>query len=78
MMWARRWRRKALKQPGRKVGMAGRIGEAAPKFLAAHAAADAVQLLRKAPLLHDDSQDQDETSPDWRMWLRAARISGVD
>ena len=35
-------------------------------------------LLRKAPLLHDDSPDQDKTCPDWRMWLRAARVTGVD
>ncbi len=36
------------------------------------------ELLRGTPLLHDDSPDQDKTCPDWRMWLRAARVSGVD
>lgn len=35
-------------------------------------------LLRSHALLHDDSPDQDKTCPDWRMWLRAARVSGVD
>ncbi|MBI2254023.1 MAG: transcriptional regulator GcvA [Proteobacteria bacterium] len=35
-------------------------------------------LLRSHTLLHDDSPDQDKTCPDWRMWLRAARVSGVD
>ena len=37
-----------------------------------------LELLRAAPLLHDDSPDQDKTCPDWRMWLRAARVSGID
>ena len=37
-----------------------------------------LDLLRSHTLLHDDSPDQDKTCPDWRMWLRAARISGVD
>lgn len=29
-------------------------------------------------LLHDDSPDQDASCPDWRMWLRAAGVDGVD
>lgn len=29
-------------------------------------------------LLHDDNPEQDETCPDWRMWLRAAKVDGVD
>lgn len=37
-----------------------------------------LDLLRSHTLLHDDSPDQDKTCPDWRMWLRAARVSGVD
>lgn len=29
-------------------------------------------------LLHDDSPDDDDTCPDWRMWLKAAGITDVD
>jgi LysR family transcriptional regulator, glycine cleavage system transcriptional activator len=29
-------------------------------------------------LLHDDSPDDDDTCPDWRMWLKAAGIGDVD
>jgi LysR family glycine cleavage system transcriptional activator len=49
----------------------------APKLLEGHAD-HPLDLLRSQTLLHDDSPDQDKTCPDWRMWLRAARISGVD
>ena len=34
--------------------------------------------LRHLTLLHDDSPDQDPSCPDWRMWLRAAGVSGID
>ena len=49
----------------------------APQLLE-NAADHPLDLLRSQTLLHDDSPDQDKTCPDWRMWLRAARISGVD
>lgn len=29
-------------------------------------------------LLHDDSPEQDASCPTWRMWLKAARIDGID
>lgn len=48
----------------------------APQLL--EGVAHPLDLLRSQTLLHDDSPDQDKTCPDWRMWLRAARISGVD
>jgi LysR family glycine cleavage system transcriptional activator len=34
--------------------------------------------LATATLLHDDSTDQSEAFPGWKMWLRAAGIDGVD
>jgi len=34
--------------------------------------------LRHHTLLHDDSPDQDPSCPDWRMWLKAAGVEGVD
>jgi LysR family glycine cleavage system transcriptional activator len=34
--------------------------------------------LRWQTLIHDDSGTSDETFPDWRMWLRAAGVTGVD
>ena len=49
----------------------------APQLLAG-SADHPLELLRSQTLLHDDSPDQDKTCPDWRMWLRAARLSGVD
>jgi len=49
----------------------------APQFLEG-AGGHPLDLLRNQTLLHDDSPDQDKTCPDWRMWLRAARLSGVD
>lgn len=49
-----------------------------PQLLSNGAAADPLALFAKAPLLHDDSLDQDRTCPDWRMWLKAAGIRGVD
>ncbi|MBI1777796.1 MAG: transcriptional regulator GcvA [Proteobacteria bacterium] len=34
--------------------------------------------IRFHTLLHDDSSEDDATCPDWRMWLKAAKVEGVD
>jgi len=34
--------------------------------------------LKHHTLLHDEASDGDETCPDWRMWLKAAGVAGVD
>jgi LysR family transcriptional regulator, glycine cleavage system transcriptional activator len=34
--------------------------------------------LRHHVLLHDDSPDEDETCPNWPMWLKAAGVAGID
>jgi LysR family glycine cleavage system transcriptional activator len=34
--------------------------------------------LRHHVLLHDDSPDEDETCPNWQMWLKAAGVAGID
>jgi len=34
--------------------------------------------LKHHALLHDDGPDGDETCPDWRMWLKAAGVNGID
>ncbi|MBM3567349.1 MAG: transcriptional regulator GcvA [Alphaproteobacteria bacterium] len=34
--------------------------------------------LRFHTLLHDDSPDLDPSCPDWRMWLKAAKIEDID
>jgi LysR family glycine cleavage system transcriptional activator len=34
--------------------------------------------LARFTLLHDDSPDQDPSCPDWRKWLRAAGVDGID
>lgn len=34
--------------------------------------------LGRFTLLHDASPDQDPSCPDWRMWLKAAGVSGID
>ncbi len=34
--------------------------------------------LKHHTLLHDDASDGDETCPDWRMWLKAAGVNGID
>jgi len=34
--------------------------------------------LARFTLLHDDSPDQDPSCPDWRMWLKAAGVGGVE
>jgi LysR family glycine cleavage system transcriptional activator len=36
------------------------------------------ELLNSVNLLHDDSADQNEALPGWKMWLRAAAIDDVD
>src|SRR5258707_936970 len=50
-----------------------------PDLLAAKdAAVSTAEFLASATLLHDDSTDQSEAFPGWKMWLRAAGIDGVD
>jgi LysR family transcriptional regulator, glycine cleavage system transcriptional activator len=34
--------------------------------------------LSRHTLIHDDSPERDASCPDWRMWLRAAGVEGVD
>jgi LysR family transcriptional regulator, glycine cleavage system transcriptional activator len=34
--------------------------------------------LKDYALLHDDSPDQDPSCPDWRMWLKAGGVDGID
>ncbi|MES1152285.1 MAG: LysR substrate-binding domain-containing protein, partial [Dongia sp.] len=41
-------------------------------------AASTADFLSTATLLHDDSTDQSEAFPGWKMWLRAGGIDGVD
>ena len=41
-------------------------------------AASTADFLATATLLHDDSTDQSEAFPGWKMWLRAGGIEGVD
>jgi LysR family glycine cleavage system transcriptional activator len=38
----------------------------------------ASEVLQSLTLLHDDSADHSDALPGWKMWLRAARIEGVD
>jgi len=40
--------------------------------------ASTADFLATATLLHDDSTDQSEAFPGWKMWLRAGGIDGVD
>ncbi len=49
-----------------------------PQLLSPELSGLPLELLRGQPLLHDDSPDLDKTCPDWRMWLKAARLSSVD
>ena len=51
---------------------------AAPALLRGKHALTAPAALRHHVLLHDDSPDQDPSCPDWRMWLKAAGVDGVD
>lgn len=39
---------------------------------------DSPAALQHFTLLHDDSPDRDDSCPDWRMWLLAAGVTGVD
>ena len=50
----------------------------APALLKGKHALTAPAALRHHTLLHDDSPDQDPSCPDWRMWLKAAGVDGVD
>jgi LysR family glycine cleavage system transcriptional activator len=47
-------------------------------FLAANGPFKKPRDLARLTLLHDDSPDQDPSCPDWRMWLKAAGVGGVD
>jgi len=49
-----------------------------PALLKGRHALTAPAALRHHTLLHDDSPDQDPSCPDWRMWLKAAAVEGVD
>jgi LysR family glycine cleavage system transcriptional activator len=50
----------------------------APALLKGKHALSSPAALRHHTLLHDDSPDQDPSCPDWRMWLKAAGIDGID
>jgi len=49
-----------------------------PALLASKAGPISTAFLKDLTLLHDDSPEQDASCPTWRMWLRAARIDGID
>ena len=49
-----------------------------PALLEAAEPLRAPAALRHHTLLHDDSPDLDPSCPDWRMWLKAASVDGVD
>ncbi|MBM3522067.1 MAG: transcriptional regulator GcvA, partial [Alphaproteobacteria bacterium] len=61
-----------------KVLSEGVVPVCSPALLAARKGRNAVEFLRETTLLHDDSPEQDASCPTWRMWLKAARIDGVD
>ena len=50
----------------------------APALLKGKHALRTPAALHHHTLLHDDSPDQDPSCPDWRMWLKAAGIDGID
>ncbi len=50
----------------------------APSLLKGRHALRSPADLRHHTLLHDDASDGDETCPDWRMWLKAAGVTGID
>ncbi len=50
----------------------------APKLVKGANRLKSPQDLAHAVLLHDDSLSIDASAPDWRMWLKAAGIEGVD
>ncbi len=49
-----------------------------PSLLAGRERAPTAAFLNGVNLLHDDSADQNEALPGWKMWLRAAAIDDVD
>ena len=49
-----------------------------PKLLEGEHALNSPDDLCWHTLLHDDSPDDDESCPDWTMWLRAAGVGCVD
>jgi LysR family glycine cleavage system transcriptional activator len=49
-----------------------------PSLLRASSKRSTAEILSAATLLHDDSADQNEALPGWKMWLRAAAIDDVD
>jgi LysR family glycine cleavage system transcriptional activator len=49
-----------------------------PELLKGQKKRPTVDFLNDVTLLHDDSADQNEALPGWKMWLRAAAIDGVD
>jgi LysR family glycine cleavage system transcriptional activator len=49
-----------------------------PELLRAQKKTPTADFLNDVNLLHDDSADQNEALPGWKMWLRAAAIDGVD
>lgn len=49
-----------------------------PALLAADPPLETPRDLGRHTLIHDDSPDRDASCPDWRMWLRAAGVSGAD
>lgn len=49
-----------------------------PKLLESGLGLDNAKDLALHTLLHDDSPDNDVSCPNWEMWLRAAKVDGVD
>jgi LysR family glycine cleavage system transcriptional activator len=49
-----------------------------PELLNGQAKRPTGDFLNSVNLLHDDSADQNDALPGWKMWLRAAAIDGVD
>ena len=49
-----------------------------PALLDGEAPIETPHDLTRHTLIHDDSADRDASCPDWRMWLRAAGVDGVD
>jgi len=49
-----------------------------PDLLAGYRKRPTAEFLNAVTLLHDDSADQNEALPGWKMWLRAAAIDDVD
>ena len=49
-----------------------------PKLIAAYGSLDPAQLLRKLPLIHDETFANRVMIPGWEEWLRIAKIDNVD